>query len=121
MANGTSAGLGAMGAGAVQAVIPLIFYLLNYYFVPFVSWRVALLFPGILQVIVSALTLFCTKDLPNGTFQELKAKGKLRPVNGLRSISIATKNYRTWILALSYAFGFGTISFNFNFSNLRII
>ena len=75
-ANATTAGWGNAGGGATQALMPLLLAALVMFGVEqSMGWRVALLVPGMMMVIVGLLYWKLTQDCPQGNFKELRAQG----------------------------------------------
>lgn len=75
-ANATTAGWGNAGGGATQALMPLMLAALVMFGVEqAMGWRIALLVPGILMIIVGVLYWKFTQDCPQGNFKELRAQG----------------------------------------------
>ncbi|HCO07063.1 MAG TPA: MFS transporter, partial [Acinetobacter ursingii] len=75
-ANAASAGWGNAGGGATQAIMPLLLSALVMFGVEqAMGWRIALLVPGIMMVIVGILYWKLTQDAPQGNFAELRAQG----------------------------------------------
>lgn len=125
-ANAAGAGAGASGGGITQLAMPLVYLLCTQLFEPFIAWRVALMLPGIMQILVSLLILTSTQDLPDGSFSDLIKKGTLKVVSSRRSWIVAMKNYRVWLSAFSYALSFGVelsidnISTSYFFDNYNV-
>ena len=74
------------------------------------GWRIALLVPGIMMLIVGGLYWKYTQDCPQGNFKELRAQGiqvGSEKKGGLNILMHAARNYRVWILFGSYAACFG--------------
>ncbi|GMH44852.1 hypothetical protein BSKO_12804 [Bryopsis sp. KO-2023] len=105
-ANAAGAGFGSSGGGITLLVMPLLNSLMEKFFLPFTAWRMTLLVPGLLHIIIGTLILSGTQDLPDGNYSELKKKGHI-PTQGRMSFFVALKNYRTWLLAAVYGFSFG--------------
>lgn len=110
-ANAASAGWGNAGGGATQAIMPLILGAIVMFGVEqAMGWRIALLVPGIMMVIVGVLYWKLTQDCPQGDFKELRANGVevgSGKKGGVAILMQAARNYRVWILFLSYAACFG--------------
>eukprot|EP00210_Caulerpa_lentillifera_P009482 g9042.t1 len=106
-ANAFGAGAGASGGGFTQMAMPLILTLITNFTQPFLAWRIALLIPGVLHILISLRILTSTQDLPDGSFTELYKKGAMRKTSARRSWWVAIRNYRLWLCTLSYAFTFG--------------
>ena len=110
-ANAASAGWGNAGGGATQALMPLMLAALVMFGVEQVmGWRIALLVPGILMIIVGAMYWKFTQDCPQGNFKELRAQGiqvGSDKKGGMAILMHAARNYRVWILFGAYAACFG--------------
>lgn len=110
-ANAASAGWGNAGGGATQAIMPLILGAIVMFGVEqAMGWRIALLVPGIMMVIVGVLYWKLTQDCPQGDFKELRANGVevgSGKKGGVAILMQAARNYRVWILFVSYAACFG--------------
>ena len=110
-ANATTAGWGNAGGGATQALMPLLLSAIVMFGVEqAMGWRIALLVPGIMMLIVGGLYWKYTQDCPQGNFKELRAQGVhvgSDKKGGLHILLHAARNYRVWILFASYAACFG--------------
>ncbi|CAG68739.1 MULTISPECIES: MFS transporter [Acinetobacter] len=110
-ANAASAGWGNAGGGATQALMPLLLSALVMFGVEqAMGWRVALLVPGAMMVIVGLLYWKYTQDCPQGNFKELRAQGiqvGSDKKGGMAILMHAARNYRVWILFGAYAACFG--------------
>ncbi|GGA19304.1 MFS transporter [Acinetobacter modestus] len=117
-ANATSAGWGNAGGGATQALMPLLLSALVMFGVEqAMGWRIALIVPGVMMVIVGLLYWKFTQDCPQGDFKELRAQGFAAGSDKKGGIAIlmhAARNYRVWILFCSYAACFGIEIFMHN-------
>lgn len=104
LANGFAAGWANVGSGVTQLVMPLVYTLFATCFnIPsFISWRIAFIFPAIFQAATAILVLVYGQDLPDGNYKRKITNNQSENVlfNGL-------KNYRGWILGLTYGFCFG--------------
>ncbi|KKW82453.1 MFS transporter, partial [Acinetobacter sp. AG1] len=100
-ANAASAGWGNAGGGATQAIMPLILGAIVMFGVEqAMGWRIALLVPGIMMVIVGVLYWKLTQDCPQGDFKELRANGVevgSGKKGGVAILMQAARNYRVWI------------------------
>jgi NNP family nitrate/nitrite transporter-like MFS transporter len=70
------------------------------------GWRIALIVPGIMMVIVGVLYWKLTQDCPQGNFQRITCKGVevgSGKKGGMAILMQAARNYRVWILFVSYA------------------
>lgn len=110
-ANATAAGWGNAGGGVTQALMPLLLSALIMLGVgEAFGWRVALLVPGVLMIVVGALYWKFTQDCPQGNFSEVRAAGVSvgsDKKGGWGVFKQAASNYRVWILFVSYAACFG--------------
>lgn len=110
-ANAASAGWGNAGGGATQALMPLLLAALVMFGVEqAMGWRIALIVPGLMMVIIGALYWKFTQDCPQGNFKELRAAGiqvGSEKKGGMAILMHAARNYRVWILFGAYAACFG--------------
>lgn len=111
-ANATTAGWGNLGGGVTQMVMPLIFAgILALGFSEAISWRLAMIIPGVLMLITAAGYWFFTTDAPDGDFKDLRAQGKLsadqKDTSAWVSFKAAASDYRVWLLFVVYAACFG--------------
>lgn len=117
-ANATSAGWGNAGGGVTQALMPLLLSALVMFGVEqAMGWRIALIVPGVMMIIVGFLYWKFTQDCPQGDFKELRAQGVAagsEKKGGLAILMHAARNYRVWILFFSYAACFGIEIFMHN-------
>ena len=105
-ANATAGGFGNTGGGATQILMPLIAAaLVGFGWVSQAdSWRYAMIFPGVMLLVMALLYWKYTKDTPAGNFDELPQTNKGEKEN---TFLLAAKDYRTWILTIAYAACFG--------------
>ncbi len=124
-ANAASAGWGNAGGGATQALMPLMLAGLVMLGVEQgMGWRIALLVPGLLMVIVGVFYWRCTQDCPQGNFQELRAQGvdvEAGKKGGWASFVMASGNYRVWMLFITYAACFGVEIFIHNIAAMYYV
>ena len=110
-ANAASAGWGNAGGGATQALMPLLLAALVMLGVEqAMGWRIALIVPSVMMLIVGVLYWKLTQDCPQGNFKELREQGVSvgsDKKGGLAILLHAAKNYRVWILFGAYAACFG--------------
>lgn len=110
-ANAASAGWGNAGGGATQALMPLLLSALVMFGVEqALGWRIALLVPGIMMLIVAVMYWQWTQDCPQGNFKQLREQGLQVGSDKKGSMAIlmhAASNYRVWILFAAYAACFG--------------
>jgi MFS transporter, NNP family, nitrate/nitrite transporter len=105
-ANATAGGFGNTGGGATQILMPLIAAaLVGFGWVSKAdSWRYAMIFPGVMLLVMAWLYWKYTKDTPAGNLDELPQTEKGKKEN---TFLAAAKDYRTWILTIAYAACFG--------------
>lgn len=117
-ANATAAGWGNAGGGATQTLMPLVLAALLLLGVEqSLGWRVALLVPGALMLVMAWAYWRYTQDCPQGNYAELRARGVAiegGKKGGMESFLIACRNYRVWLLALTYGACFGVEIFMHN-------
>ena len=104
-ANATAGGFGNAGGGAANFFMPLIaagFTALGFCSKED-SWRVAMIFPGVMLLVCAFLYYRYTKDTPAGDYKEIGYKVDDKK----NTMIIALKDYRTWILTIAYAACFG--------------
>jgi NNP family nitrate/nitrite transporter-like MFS transporter len=110
-ANASAAGWGNAGGGVTQTLMPLILAaIISFGVEKTLGWRLALVVPGILMLVMSYCYWRFTQDTPDGDLRDLRARG-VAPVNakkaGLDSFLLACRNYRVWMLFIAYAASFG--------------
>jgi NNP family nitrate/nitrite transporter-like MFS transporter len=110
-ANATAAGWGNAGGGAAQAAMPWILAgVLALGAGQGMAWRMAMWVPGLLMVLVGILYWTCTQDSPEGDYKDLRARGVAvgggKP-GGWAAFGAAARNYRVWLLFITYAGCFG--------------
>lgn len=110
-ANAASAGWGNSGGGVAQASMPLLLTALIMLGVaPTLGWRAALLVPGVMMLLTAIAYWTLTQDCPEGDFATLRAAGKTFEANnkgGWASFRDACRNYRAWLLFVTYGACFG--------------
>jgi NNP family nitrate/nitrite transporter-like MFS transporter len=117
-ANAAAAGWGNAGGGATQALMPLILIAVVSLGVDSAfGWRVALLVPGVLMLMMAVAYWKFTQDSPAGNFSELRAQGlevEGSKKGGWEVFKAACGNYRVWMLFVTYAACFGVEIFIHN-------
>ena len=110
-ANAAAAGWGNAGGGAAQALMPLLMAAVIMLGVSeTLGWRVALLVPGVLMLIMAVLYYRYTQDCPQGNYDAMRAAGIAVEGNkkgGWDSFKAAAANYRVWLLFVTYGACFG--------------
>ncbi|WP_246791899.1 MFS transporter [Burkholderia perseverans] len=124
-ANATTAGWGNAGAGAAQALVPMLVAVVLMLGVGDASaWRVALVVPGIAMLVMAVLYWRYTQDCPQGDFITLRARGETvesGKKGGWASFFVACRNYRVWMLAITYGACFGVEVFIHNIASLYYV
>ncbi len=110
-ANAAVGGWGNAGGGVTQSLMPLILAAVVSLGVDqSMGWRLSMLVPGVMMLVTAWLYWRFTQDAPEGNFRELRARG-ITVDSGKRGgwaiFRQAMANYRVWMLALTYAAGFG--------------
>jgi MFS transporter, NNP family, nitrate/nitrite transporter len=105
-ANAVAGGWGNLGGGVTNLVMPLIAAALVGlgYIDKGNSWRIAMIIPGAILLIMAFIYYRYTKDTPRGNYKEIQWQAKAKKKG---SFWIALKDYRTWILSIAYAACFG--------------
>lgn len=120
-ANATAAGWGNAGGGATQTVMPLILAAaLSLGVEQSHGWRVALLLPGVMMLVMAYLYWRFTQDCPAGNYAELRARGAREQTGknaGWDSFRRACANYRVWMLFVTYGACFGVEIFMHNIAS----
>ncbi|MGH9742285.1 MAG: MFS transporter, partial [Candidatus Acidiferrum sp.] len=99
-ANATSAGWGNLGGGVAQWFMPLLAgAIVGLGADRFLSWRLAMIVPGMGMFITGFLYFRFTQDTPDGR--------PFSPQNGTHAFREAASDYRVWLLFLLYAACFG--------------
>ena len=110
-ANAAAAGWGNAGGGAAQALMPLLVGALIMAGVSdTLGWRVALVVPGVLMIVMAFVYWNFTQDCPAGNYSELRAAGidiEGGKKGGWESFKAASANYRVWLLFVTYGACFG--------------
>ena len=105
-ANAVAGGWGNLGGGVTQIIMPLIAaaFVGAGYIDKGNSWRVAMIVPGAILLVMAFVYYRFTKDTPNGNYSEIKRQTKEKKKG---TFIVALKDYRTWVLAVAYAACFG--------------
>jgi NNP family nitrate/nitrite transporter-like MFS transporter len=110
-ANAAAAGWGNTGGGAAQALMPLLMAAVIMLGVSeTLGWRVALLVPGVLMLIMAGVYYRYTQDCPQGNYSDMRAAGiaiEGGKKGGWDSFKAASANYRVWLLFITYGACFG--------------
>lgn len=110
-ANATVAGWGNMGGGVTLMVMPLIFAaFVGAGYVDAVAWRYSMIVPGIALFVMGLVYYFTTQDTPDGNLADLRKTNpdyRLKAKEASGSFSTALRDYRVWVLFLTYGASFG--------------
>eukprot|EP00899_Mesostigma_viride_P021778 jgi/Mesvir1/29601/Mv21457-RA.1 len=107
VANATSAGWGNAGGGITQILMPLVFDGISKHIGPAKAWRVAFVIPGSFHIVAIVMTLLFGRDNPDGDHRALQRKG-VQVQDTFRTLfKVASRNYRTWVVAMLYGASFG--------------
>jgi len=110
-ANAAAAGWGNAGGGAAQALMPLLVGAVVMLGVSeTLGWRVALLVPGVLMLVMAFVYWKFTQDCPQGNYDEMRKAGIAidgGKKGGWASFKAASANHRVWLLFITYGACFG--------------
>lgn len=110
-ANATAAGWGNAGGGATQAVMPLLLTaLLSFGIERALGWRIALFVPGLLMLVMAFIYYRFAKDTPLGNLSDpgvRLASGQAQRRKGMDTFLTAARDYRVWLLFVTYGTCFG--------------
>ncbi len=110
-ANATVGGWGNAGGGVTQSVMPFILAgIVGLGVSQSLGWRISMLVPGVMMLIVAVLYWRYTQDTPEGDIVDLRARGMAVPggkAGGWAVFRQAMANYRVWMLAITYGACFG--------------
>ena len=110
-ANATTAGWGNLGGGVTQMIMPLIFTaFIGFGFIENQAWRLAMIVPGILMIIMGIVYYKYTTDTPEGNLKDLRKNNpdfEFKKKSSKGSFLKALKDYRVWGLFLIYGACFG--------------
>jgi len=110
-ANAASAGWGNAGGGVTQSVMPWVLAaLLSLGLEKSLGWRVAMIVPSVLMLVVGVMYFKFTQDCPQGNYDELRKAGievESGKKGGWSVFKAAMANYRVWMLFVTYGACFG--------------
>ena len=105
-ANAIAGGWGNLGGGVTNMVMPLVFGAIMWMgYTSSQSWRLAMIVPGVILLILAVVYYKFTQDTPEGNFEDIKHHEKTEVERG--SFKNAVLDIRTWALALAYGACFG--------------
>jgi NNP family nitrate/nitrite transporter-like MFS transporter len=110
-ANAASAGWGNAGGGVTQSVMPWVLAaVLSLGVSKSASWRLTMIVPAALMLVVAAMYWRFTQDCPQGNYAEMRAAGveiEGGKKGGWAIFKVAMANYRAWMLFVTYGACFG--------------
>ncbi|RYF60823.1 MAG: MFS transporter, partial [Cytophagaceae bacterium] len=109
-ANAVAGGWGNLGGGVTQLIMPLIMTtIVGFGYVKGDAWRLAMIVPGVLMLVMAYVYYNYTKDTPAGNFQSAGPNEINRTASAKSGVSFwkACGDVRVWALALAYAGCFG--------------
>src|SRR5690606_29272987 len=109
-ANAVTGGWGNLGGGVANLAMPLI--AAGFAAMGLVSdgdsWRLAMVVPGAILLIMAFIYYRYTTDTPTGNFSDLKKGDAAVPQKRRKGLLMVTlRDYRIWVLTLAYAACFG--------------
>jgi NNP family nitrate/nitrite transporter-like MFS transporter len=117
-ANAASAGWGNAGGGVTQSVMPWVLAaVLSFGVEQTFGWRIAMIVPGALMLIVAVMYWKFTQDSPQGDYIDLRKQGieiESGKKGGWAVFRSALVNYRVWMLFFTYGACFGVELFVHN-------
>jgi len=105
-ANAVAGGWGNLGGGIANMLMPLVaaaFVSLGYVDKAN-SWRLAMVVPGVILLVMALLYYKYTQDTPRGNYADIE---RTTPLKKEGTFLLALRDYRTWLLALAYGACFG--------------
>ncbi|XP_042497959.1 high affinity nitrate transporter 2.5-like [Macadamia integrifolia] len=108
VANGVAGGWGNLGGGATQFIMPLVLDLIRHIgATTFTAWRIVFFIPALFQTVTAVAVLLLGQDMPDGNFNQLQKSGDKKKEKVSKVIYHGIRNYRAWILTLTYGYSFG--------------
>jgi NNP family nitrate/nitrite transporter-like MFS transporter len=106
-ANATAGGWGNLGGGLTQTLMPLLYKMWKngFGFSLGLSWRLAMLFPPTVYILLAIWIFFCSQDTTTGKF-DIAILGKTKkagPMTYLRCLA----DYRVFLMIFQYSACFG--------------
>ncbi|KAL7120188.1 hypothetical protein ACP275_02G107800 [Erythranthe tilingii] len=101
-----ASGWASAGSGLTQLVMPSVYYFLTHIvnLKPSFAWRAAFTVPALLQILTALAVLAYGQDLPDGKYKRTSTNTNK---NYFSILFNGLKNYRGWVLGLTYGFCFG--------------
>lgn len=102
-ANAVAGGWGNLGGGITNMLMPVIFAtIVGFGYTKGEAWRYAMVFPGVMLLVMAFVYYKFTKDTPNGNFDEIGRKA-----SKTKNDWSILKDWRVWALSMAYAVCFG--------------
>ena len=103
-ANAVAGGWGNLGGGITNMLMPVLFAaIVGMGYTSGEAWRYAMVFPGLLMLIMAFVYFKFTKDTPSGNYDEID---RVKTQNKKTDWTVL-QDWRVWALSLSYAVCFG--------------
>ncbi|SFQ34786.1 MFS transporter, NNP family, nitrate/nitrite transporter [Pseudarcicella hirudinis] len=103
--NAVAGGWGNLGGGITQLAMPVLMAaIVGLGYTKSEAWRMAMVVPGVMLLIMAFFYYKFTKDTPAGNYDEIKRERDLLPKVSFKE---AAGDMRIWALALAYAGCFG--------------
>lgn len=103
-ANAVAGGWGNLGGGVTNMLMPVIFAaIIGLGYAPQQAWRLAMVVPGALLLVMAFLYYRYTKDTPAGNYEEIN---RVTPAAEKKNWKVL-RDRRVWALALAYGVCFG--------------
>lgn len=104
MAMAVGAGWGAMGGGLAQVVMGTLVYpaLERYFGNADTAWRVALIFPALVAMVVAYFFNRYSDDCPLGNYAQVQRAGLMQERSAMDSFRSGILNLNAWFLFLQY-------------------
>lgn len=103
-ANAVTGGWGNLGGGITNMVMPVIFAtIVGMGYTEGQAWRYAMIFPGVMMLVIAFVYYKYTKDTPQGNYKEI---GYVRAASEKTDWTVLA-DWRVWALALAYGMCFG--------------
>ncbi|SFD04284.1 NarK family nitrate/nitrite MFS transporter [Spirosoma endophyticum] len=109
-ANAVAGGWGNLGGGITQLAMPVIMAMIvGFGYTKPEAWRLAMIFPGVLMLIMAFIYYRFTKDTPNGNYRNAGPDEISYSAVKAEKVSFgkAVSDIRVWALALAYGCCFG--------------
>jgi NNP family nitrate/nitrite transporter-like MFS transporter len=105
-ANAVAGGWGNLGGGIANMLMPLVAAALVGlgYVDKANSWRLAMVVPGVILLVMAVLYYKYTEDTPRGNYADIERTVSTKKKG---TFLVALRDYRTWLLALAYGACFG--------------